>query len=905
MSVAVLEKQISQPSLPLPVVLPAPLTLPTSTGCEENDGFDRTYYLQYQNKALLSEVFRLRHEVLELEQERMARRTQCDMARQCVDSIQGMWSLLELKVAGNAFIQHENDIASTRNTNLPLFPSANNEPCFTIGGAARGPGESSTGEGSNVESISSLLHSLSRLASSSSISPKVQDSLHLSSRSEENRDSCYISGRAPDGLILSSSVLPSPNRNEKTSTLAMNTQITLTGIQHRVSTLQSLILPLLDRIGQHLKENPTLLLNANNASSAGAVSARGNISIDLNAELQTKVSTLEERVNACHCQISEISASRDAALKKEKRVRRYLFRIMAGQPADEVLKDVELETDDIVDYESAAMQEAVMKEVASPPLRRLASSHRNDEGDNSSVAGTNSTLTFRGKDPLNASDKAHFLSSENADRYEQLITELESRLQAKQELVDELLGERSELQTRINFLSLSNKENKQTHIGGNEDQNADKQNVNHVTQQMLDELKRDKSKLEAEVEEWRNRVAIFKGQKEAIQKGMDEQYTNFVRRWKEMSGETEEGATEPVAVADKDSSSTALGNGALCDGMSDKVKIVTLEHKLHQALEGARRAEVFKQNLAETNNVVECLQKQVSEWSEKCQALQIENKTGATLVNGLSNEKVLKDNRKLKAKIEQLRSERDAINKTNHRLVQQSTEKEEINAEALSTILQLRQRIEIHSKEKEEWEKKFKAAQQLALAARLAATAKERVDEEASKEKETLEKTLADREKELIRLGEKSESVIDQINNTKQEAEAIRRDLQATRARCDELLSEANAAIKEKGKVMEDLKVTTKKIIELKKSFARGNIEAEDSLGGTQFTAKQLTTQLEVLKGRLTCPVCNNRDKTCILTRCRHMFCRSCVDTNIKNRSRKCPACGTRFDTKDVAEIWL
>ena len=71
------------------------------------------------------------------------------------------------------------------------------------------------------------------------------------------------------------------------------------------------------------------------------------------------------------------------------------------------------------------------------------------------------------------------------------------------------------------------------------------------------------------------------------------------------------------------------------------------------------------------------------------------------------------------------------------------------------------------------------------------------------------------------------------------------------------------------------------------------------------FTAEQLHTQVKHLQSRVMCPVCNARDKKCILLRCRHMFCKNCVDETIKNRSRKCPACGIRFDTKDVGDIWL
>ena len=34
--------------------------------------------------------------------------------------------------------------------------------------------------------------------------------------------------------------------------------------------------------------------------------------------------------------------------------------------------------------------------------------------------------------------------------------------------------------------------------------------------------------------------------------------------------------------------------------------------------------------------------------------------------------------------------------------------------------------------------------------------------------------------------------------------------------------------------------------------------------------------------------------------RCFHLFCKECIDENLRNRSRKCPACGEKFGQDDV-----
>jgi len=74
--------------------------------------------------------------------------------------------------------------------------------------------------------------------------------------------------------------------------------------------------------------------------------------------------------------------------------------------------------------------------------------------------------------------------------------------------------------------------------------------------------------------------------------------------------------------------------------------------------------------------------------------------------------------------------------KLNARLVKQCTEKDEMNAKSLSTILQLKQLSEQLEREKEIVDKKLKGIEQLALAARLATNAKERFDEEITRERE-------------------------------------------------------------------------------------------------------------------------------------------------------------------------
>lgn len=72
--------------------------------------------------------------------------------------------------------------------------------------------------------------------------------------------------------------------------------------------------------------------------------------------------------------------------------------------------------------------------------------------------------------------------------------------------------------------------------------------------------------------------------------------------------------------------------------------------------------------------------------------------------------------------------------KTNMRLLKQSTEKDDMNAKSLSTILHLKSLTEQYEQEKVVREQEAKSVEQVSLAARLAANAKERITEESLKE---------------------------------------------------------------------------------------------------------------------------------------------------------------------------
>lgn len=76
-------------------------------------------------------------------------------------------------------------------------------------------------------------------------------------------------------------------------------------------------------------------------------------------------------------------------------------------------------------------------------------------------------------------------------------------------------------------------------------------------------------------------------------------------------------------------------------------------------------------------------------------------------------------------------------------------------------------------------------------------------------------------------------------------------------------------------------------------------------LGGGVAAEEAEDSELKFYKRMVTCNICNKNIKDTIITRCFHMFCRSCVDKNLETRLRKCPGCGVAFGQNDVTGAFL
>lgn len=135
-----------------------------------------------------------------------------------------------------------------------------------------------------------------------------------------------------------------------------------------------------------------------------------------------------------------------------------------------------------------------------------------------------------------------------------------------------------------------------------------------------------------------------------------------------------------------------------------------------------------------------------------------------------------------------------------------------------------------------------------------------------------------EKECELLKRGrEDADGALSKISA---EMSSLKKRVGTMKDRCEELTTESIKLQEDKRKLVESLAIAQRESSEAAKKVM--NMRASGGSGHSEFTAEQLTTQVSVLKGRLACPVCNHRDKACILLRCRHMFCKPCVDENVK-----------------------
>lgn len=934
------------------------------------------FYLRHQNRALVSELRSLRHELCLLKEERERRRNECTSAGEAVRGLCGAWRKIEctVAIAADDMLQLKGQVPFERQVPQSV-----------------GKIPSSTGEGRHVETVTSLLNSIHQLCSNGDCddapSParrhkmqqdgKVESSSPgapkfvkkepksrriISDADERDTSSSSTKNRAQEyeeAVVVTSS--PSTIRPNHPGAFDV-AQATIS-VNARANNLAQLITSLIHKFDNNLSSQTF----KNDDLWKKVVSEI--------PELQCKIETLMGSVRNSQNQIAEISVSRNDALKSERRVRRVLARLASGQVSlKEVVRDMDITNSDggmpLPSGPEGCILATGNEEFNTDKLRTPdgVSSHSI-----LNVAGNG--LEMDGKDTR---------GSAVAEETKKKICDLQIIAETKSQHILHLTKQSLEMQKRINSLLLMKREE----VNGERSKSKDATTPT-VAEMKLAQLEMSCVRLTEELRLSRTKQAEAKGESILARSAACVQVEKHVRRWKEIVGndyvpfekETKgKRSTDEKYLSSRENGLVATeapqASMAIRREEMYASKIVSLEHKLRQALQGAKHSESYRIALEEACQLNESVSAELgdlrghSSHSHHHSHERTSSSNSSNMKNGVKNshssssahsasstsassltspsssssssktldtstsgpttsnvEKLKRTNDKMKRDIGNLRvsrekarkqleltaRERDCLSRSNSRLLKQSAEKEEVYNNALSTIMQLKHGTELLTKEKDVLERQLKAAEQLALASRLAANARERVEEESTRERDAANRRLLETDKEKSQLICKREKEELRCAKISCKLEALQKELRVAKERCDELATESANASEEKARITESLAVAQQREITarseaeaaVKAASVARNCAGHAVTSDSPFTSQQLNTQLDVLKSKLACPVCHHRDKQCILLRCRHMHCRHCIDVNIKNRSRKCPTCGNSFSTNDVANIFF
>jgi len=845
---------------------------------DEDDCNAASFYLRHQNRALASELRSVKYQLMRLEREREHRRTQCLQAVKSLNALYIRWKNVEaaLEYQKNA---KTTDISSLTNIEIPA-----------------GDAPLSTGSGKSVEWIGALMNSLTRIGTSRPSESKKRGT-YDDNKVDEGKSK---NGGRNNNEIDSNGEEQASIEDDEDQKCVNDMMDIAEKMSDRFSLLQSWLWTLLQNL-----DKTKMPLNGQSWSPPSTLELQNQVT-----RVETENITLQELVE-------ELTRSRDEMVESDRRVRRGLYRLAAGRvKLKEVLKAVAYADED---KESAAtwMEGSYAIESGNNTERFLPSSSPNLQGTES--------IKLEKED-----DKSPTLSKE-IEQLKKQLSDSNVLASSRNEQIKKLMLEKEEQIKQINTLVL--KEDKiASDIPTSEEVQRSDLYFKLTAKLAATTRKLEEIDIKSTIirKEWSTAIADA----ELSKKVLEDMQTNFSKRWTELSEEKGSSALE--------------GKSSVIGRAKD---ITILQHKLTQALENVRQAETLRKTLNEAVLMNNSLQSKVDEFKAKYNALQVEKAArssssggGSSSLQGISNstpskegssssksksstptdkadrsmDKLQRDYKRArkelaatiaskdaaKAKLERTEKEKDFVSQMNARLLKQASEKDEINAKSLSTILHLKELSEQITKEKENLEQQVKSAEQLALSARLASNARNRVSEEFLNEQKAMKIQLEELEKKCSILATEKELAEGKLSQEIARMSGLIRDAQKARKRCEELATQSTKVQEEKQKIVESLAIAQREASDatsLSQKLAR-------SKGGglvAGFTAEQLSTQVSHLKNRLACPVCNVRDKKCILLRCRHMFCKQCVDENVKNRSRKCPACGGRFDTKDIADVWL
>jgi hypothetical protein len=272
---------------------------------DEEEGKTSAFFLRHQNSALATELKSLQHSVSSLTKERDIRRQECYDCVQALHSLHATWTALESALSNSQSISKSNGLPTSTSDYGRL--------------------QSSTGDGDSVEWSRAIQHALEAIGNSS-LSSTTDAETKSDVKQRSNQRKRKLQDYDSNGMTSDDSQFDGSSNGTVRLDIATN-------IASRAQVLQDVIWK---------------RFTSENGISGNAVNSSKII-----AELEKRNALLEVQKQSLHDQISELVASRNDTITRERRIRRNVYRLAAGMlSSDQVVKSTETDEDIAAEVET-------------------------------------------------------------------------------------------------------------------------------------------------------------------------------------------------------------------------------------------------------------------------------------------------------------------------------------------------------------------------------------------------------------------------------------------------------------------------------------------------------------------------------------------------------------------------
>ncbi|KAG2766779.1 hypothetical protein PC129_g32 [Phytophthora cactorum] len=165
---------------------------------------------------------------------------------------------------------------------------------------------------------------------------------------------------------------------------------------------------------------------------------------------------------------------------------------------------------------------------------------------------------------------------------------------------------------------------------------------------------------------------------------------------------------------------------------------------------------------------------------------------------------------------------------------------------------------------------------------------------------ESSKESLQAKEIELEKMKEYVKTIETEREASDAEKRKLLRDAEVAKTICATAEKSQQQLQQEKQKPCEECGAYRKKIDEMEHKL----LHAKSASSTGELTDLE-RFELRDLQKLVNCSVCQDRRKDVIISKCFHMFCKECIENNLKSRNRKCPTCKKMFGHDDVKTVWF